>query len=59
MWIIMVCQHILPVVTVKDFKKCCVSNSMDWTDYGMLWNDSEEDGNVMSVCEEDEDSDNW
>jgi hypothetical protein len=27
------------------------------TDGDMLWNDSEEDGNVRSECEEDEDTD--
>jgi len=26
-------------------------------DYGMLWNDSEEDGDVMSACEEHEGTD--
>ena len=37
---------------MKGFNKCCVSNEMDGTD-DMLWNGSEEDGNVRSVCEED------
>jgi len=37
---------------VKGFKKCCVSTAVDVTDDGMLWNDSEEDGNVRSECEE-------
>jgi len=35
-------------VTGKGFKKCCISNPMDGTD-DMLWNGSEEDGNVKSV----------
>jgi hypothetical protein len=35
---------------------CCISNVMDETD-GMVWNGSEGDGNVRSVCEEDEDTD--
>ena len=48
-------QHISPEVTVKGFKKCCISNTVDEDD-GMLWNDSEEDGNVRSECEEDEGS---
>jgi len=50
-------QHILPKVTVKGFKKCCMSNGMDGSDGDMLWNGSEEDGNVTSLCEEDEDTD--
>jgi hypothetical protein len=34
----------------EGFKKCCISNAMDETD-GMLWNGSQEDGNVRSVGE--------
>ena len=49
-------QRILRTVTVKDFEKCCISNAVDGTD-DMLWNDSEEDGNFRSECEEDEGSD--
>jgi len=33
-------QYISPEVTVKSFKKCCISNAMHETD-DMLWNDSE------------------
>jgi hypothetical protein len=44
-------------VTVEGFKNCCVSNAVDGTDDDMLWNDSEEDGNVRSECEEDEGTD--
>jgi hypothetical protein len=40
-------------VTVKGFKKCCISNAVDETHDGMLWNGSEKDGNVKSECEED------
>jgi hypothetical protein len=29
-----------PEVTVKGFKKCCISSAMDGTD-GMLWNDTD------------------
>ena len=36
------------------FKKCHISIAMDGTDEDMLWNDSEEDGNVRSGCEEEE-----
>ena len=41
-------------MTVKGFKKCCVSSAMDETDDDMLWNGSKEDGNVRGECEEDE-----
>ena len=50
-------QCISPEVTVKVFKKCCVSSALDEIDDDMLWNDSKEDGNVRSECEEDEDTD--
>jgi len=50
-------QHILPEVNVKGFKKCCMSNGMDRSDGGMLWNGSKEDGNLTSLHEEDEDTD--
>jgi len=33
---------------------CEGSNAVDGTDDDMLWNDSEEDGDVRSECEEDE-----
>jgi hypothetical protein len=36
------------------FKKCHISIAMDGIDEDMLWNDSEEDVNVRSGCEEDE-----
>jgi hypothetical protein len=36
------------------FKKCHISIAMDGTDEDMLWNDSGEDGNIRSGCEEDE-----
>jgi len=29
---------------------CCISNAVDEND-DMLWNGSEEDGNIRSVCE--------
>ena len=50
-------QRISPEVTVKGFKKCCMSSAVDGTDDGMLWNGSEGDGNVRSECEEDEGTD--
>jgi hypothetical protein len=37
--------------------KCCISNSPDGTGDNMLWNGSEEDVNVTSVCEEHEGTD--
>jgi hypothetical protein len=54
MWIIISWQCISPEVTVKGFKKCCISNAVDGTDDDLLWNDSEEGGSVRSECEEDE-----
>ena len=41
---------------MKGFKKCCISSALDGTDDDMLWNDSEEDGDVSSESEEDEES---
>jgi hypothetical protein len=52
-WTITAWQRISPEVTVKGFKKCCISNTMDETN-DVLWNGSEEDGNVRSEREEDE-----
>jgi hypothetical protein len=54
MWIITAMQNISPEVTVKGFKKCCISKTVD---DDMLWNGSEEYGNVRSECEEDEGTD--
>jgi len=54
MWIRTAWQHISPEVIVKGFKKCYVSNGLDGIDNDMLWNGSEEDGDVRSECEEDE-----
>ena len=36
---------------------CCISNGMDRIDDDMLWNGSEEDGNVSSEHEKDEGTD--
>jgi hypothetical protein len=47
-WIIEAWQCISPEVFLKGFKKCCISNVMDGTEDGMLWNDRDEDGNVRS-----------
>ena len=44
-------------VIVKGFKKCCITNAIEKSDGGMLWNDSEEDGNVSTECEEEEGAD--
>jgi len=35
-----------------DCEQWCMSNAVDGTDDDMLWNDSEEDGNVSCECEE-------
>jgi hypothetical protein len=56
MWIITAWQHISLEVTVKGFK-CFISNAVDKTNDNMLWNGSEENGNVRSECAEDEGTD--
>ena len=38
-------------MTVKGFKKCCISSAVDGTDDDMWW------WNVRSACEEDEGTD--
>ena len=43
-------------MTVKGFKKWCISSAVEGTD-DMLWNGSEEVGNVRSESVEDEDTD--
>jgi len=57
MQIIMAWQRISPEMTMKGFKKCCISSAMDETDDDMLWNDGEEDEDFRSDCEEDEGTD--
>jgi len=44
-------------VILKGCKKCCVFNAVDETDDDMLWNGSEEVGDVRSESEENEDID--
>jgi len=56
MWIITTWLCISPEVIVKCFKKYSMSSVMNETD-DMLWNDSEEDGNVRREYEEDEGTD--
>ena len=47
----MVWQCISLAVILKGFKKCCISSAVDGTDGDdMLWNGSEEGGNVRSEC---------
>jgi len=41
---------------MKCFKKFCISTAVDGTD-DILWNGSEEDGDVRSECGEDEGTD--
>jgi hypothetical protein len=48
MWIITARHPISPEVIVKGFKKYCISNKVTKT-YDMLWNGTEEDGNVRTV----------
>ena len=50
-------QCISPEVIVKGFKQSCISSAVNGTDDDMLWNGSEEDGNVRSEREEDEGTD--
>ena len=50
-------KNISPALNVKGFKKCCISNAVDGNDDDMLWNGSEEEGNVRSECEDDEGTD--
>jgi hypothetical protein len=57
MWIIKAWQQISPELTMKGFKKCCISNAVDGTNVEMLSNDSKGDGNVRNECEEDEGAD--
>jgi hypothetical protein len=54
MWIIRAGQRISLEMTMKGCRKLCISSAVDGTDDGLLWNYSEEDGNVRSECEEDE-----
>jgi hypothetical protein len=44
-------------VTVKGIKKCCIFNAVNGTDDDMLWDSSEEVGDVRSECETDEGTD--
>jgi hypothetical protein len=56
MWIIIAWQHISPEGNVNSLKKCCITNAVDRTD-DMLWNGSEDDGNVESEFGADEGTD--
>jgi hypothetical protein len=56
-WINTAQQLISPEMTMKGFKKCCVSNTVHGTDGVMLWNGTAENGHVRSECEEDEGTD--
>jgi hypothetical protein len=46
MWIITAWQCLSPGVIMKGAEECCISNRKEGSD--MLWNGSEEDGNVKS-----------
>ena len=50
----MYCNGISACLTISD---CEGSSAVDGTDDNMLWNDSEEDWDVRSECEEYEDTD--
>jgi hypothetical protein len=43
-------QRISPNVIPKGFMKCCMSNRVGETGNDMLWNDSEENGDVRIEC---------
>jgi len=49
-WLIMASQCISLEVIVKVFKKCFIAIAVDGTNDGLLWDDSEEDGNIRSEC---------
>jgi hypothetical protein len=42
MWILTAWQCISLAVTVKGFKKCCISSAVEGSDDGMLWDGSAE-----------------
>jgi len=48
MWIITAWPCISPPMILKGFKKCHIFKAVIETDNDMLWNGSEEDGNVRS-----------
>ena len=50
-------QRISPEVTVKSFKKCCISSAVEEIYDDMLWIGSDKGGHVRSGCEENEDTD--
>ena len=52
-WIMIAWQCISTELTVKGFKKRCISSVVDGTDGDMLWGGSEDDGE----CEGDEGTD--
>jgi hypothetical protein len=49
-------QCISPEVSVKGYKKCCISIAVDETG-NLLWIGNEDNGNVRSDSEEDEGTD--
>jgi hypothetical protein len=56
-WITTAWKRISTGMNVKGVRWCCISNAVDRTDDGMLWNYNEKVGNVRSKCEEDEGND--
>jgi len=44
-------------ISRSDSEVCCMSSAVDETDDDMLWNGTEETGNVRSECEGDEGTD--
>ena len=56
MWIITAWQSISPKVTLKGFKKCCISSEVEGTDVGMLWIGSEDED---TECEGGDNDNDW
>jgi hypothetical protein len=48
MWIITAWQCLSPGMIMEGVEECCISNRKGGTDDDMLWDGSEEDGNVKS-----------
>jgi hypothetical protein len=55
MWIITAWQSISPQLTVKGYKKCCISNVVDLTGVAMLWNGSADEGTECEYGDSDTD----
>jgi len=56
-------QHFSPEVNVKSFKKCCISNALNWTDEICLEENrdvrSEWKKDVSTDCEDENSGTDW